>query len=265
MNTRILPTSMALVAALLTGCVRGNVSSTNGDISMAPPSTGIAEPVPVPSPVPDPPAPAPAPAPVPTPTPVPVPVPTPPPPAPAPVLPPLSPTVIDLTNNPRVGVPHWRDRDPATMPHGETIDGLECYPGIDPPTTYHVHAHLSIYLDNVSLSIPEDVGVVKLTPTTQCVYSLHTHNHSGKLHIEGPAPVTFTLGQFFDIWGQPLQADNVAGLTGKPVVVYVTDHNGVVTEVTGNWRDIELISHREITIQVGETLTEIPNYDWPNH
>jgi hypothetical protein len=96
-------------------------------------------------------------------------------------------------------------------------------------------------------------------------YTLHTHDHSGKLHVEAAAPATFTLGQIFRIWGQPLGPDNVAGLTGKPIVVYVTDNNGVVTEATGDWNDIELLSHREITIQVGTPITEIPNYTWTAH
>ena len=76
------------------------------------------------------------------------------------------------------------------------------------------------------------------------------------------APATFTLGQLFAIWGQPLESTNVAGLTGMPVIIYVTDNNGVVSEATGNWRDIELLSHREITIQVGTPVTEIPNFTW---
>lgn len=180
-------------------------------------------------------------------------------------MPPLSPVIVDLSDNHRVGVNHWPDRDPTRGPRGEDVAGIKCYPGIDPPTNYHVHSHLSIFLDGVALAIPEDIGIVKLTPTTQCVYSLHTHNHSGKVHVEGPAPALFTLGQFFLIWGHPLERDNVAGLTGKPIEIFVTDHNGVVTRASGNWGDIELLSHREITIQVGTPIAEIPNYNWPNH
>jgi hypothetical protein len=71
----------------------------------------------------------------------------------------------------------------------------------------------------------------------------------------------FTLGQLFSIWGQPLSSSDVAGLTGMPVVVYVTD-NGTVTQNTGDWSAIELRSHRLITIQVGTAITQIPNYTW---
>ena len=46
-----------------------------------------------------------------------------------------------------------------------------------------------------------------------------------------------------------------------PVSVYVTD-NGTVTEAGDNWQNIELTSHREITIAVGTPITEIPNFTW---
>jgi hypothetical protein len=137
---------------------------------------------------------------------------------------------------------------------------LECLASM--PETYHVHTHLSIFLDGVAQRVPAEVGIVQQTPTTECFYSLHTHDYSGKLHIEAAAPATFTLGQWFGIWGQPLEAANVAGLTGMPVRVFVTDNNGVVTEAVDHWADIELLSHREITIQVGTPITEVPNITW---
>lgn len=266
LNGRLIP-SMALLGALaLTGCVRGNVSDGPSPVALRPidsplpsPPTPDPAPAPVPAPVP---APAPAPAPSPTPAPAPAPSPTP---APVAVVPPLSPVPINLDDNHPIGIKHWPDRDPTVGAHGETIDGFECHAGLHPPHTYHVHSHLSIFLDGVALRVPEDIGIVKLSPTTQCVYTLHTHDHSGKVHVEAAAPATFTLGQFFRIWGRALGPDDVAGLTGKPIVIYVTDNNGVVTVATGNWNDIELVSHREITIQVGTPIAEIPNYTWSGH
>ena len=74
----------------------------------------------------------------------------------------------------------------------------------------------------------------------------------------------FTLGQLFTLWGQELENTNIADLTGNPVTVYVTD-DGVVTEAEGDWHDIELKSHREITIVVGTAIAEIPNFTWSAH
>jgi hypothetical protein len=79
--------------------------------------------------------------------------------------------------------------------------------------------------------------------------------------VHAPAAGTYTLGQVFQIWGQPLSSTDVAGLTGMPVRVFVVD-NGVVTENTGDWSAIELTNHRLITIQVGTDIAEVPNFTW---
>jgi hypothetical protein len=125
---------------------------------------------------------------------------------------------------------------------------------------YHVHAHLSIVQNNEALAVPQYVGAAE-SGNTHCFYPIHTHDQSGKIHVEAPAPALFTLGQLFAIWGQPLETSNVGGITGMPIVVYVTDA-GVVTKETGDWHNIELKSHREVTIQIGTAITEIPNYTW---
>jgi len=140
---------------------------------------------------------------------------------------------------------------------------------------FHVHTHLSIILngedrplpwnpnDPAVLAIPSDLGIVNAADgTRQCIYSLHTHDNSGMLHVEAPVPGTFTLGQFFDIWGQPLTPTNVAGLVDMPIVVYLTEADGTTTIVPDHWQDIELTSHRNITIQVGSPIKEIPNFTW---
>jgi len=166
--------------------------------------------------------------------------------------------VVDLDDNHTVGTSHWSNGDTPTGGQGQAVEGLNCETNL--LETYHVHTHLSIFLDGVALAVPENIGRVSMTPKA-CFYSIHTHDLSGKIHVEAPASGTFTLGQLFAIWGQPLQADNVAGLTGKPIVVYSTDQ-GTVTEVTTDWKAIELTTHKEITIQVGTPITEIPNFSW---
>jgi hypothetical protein len=67
----------------------------------------------------------------------------------------------------------------------------------------------------------------------------------------------------FQVWGQSLTSSDIAGLTGMPVRVFVTD-NGVATEITdaSAWPNIQLTSHRHIAIQVGTDITEIPQYTW---
>ena len=174
-----------------------------------------------------------------------------------PALPSQSDTAVSIDGGQQIGVDHWPEGATSDGGHGQDVQGVVC---TEPDTTYHVHTHLSIFLNGEALAIPGHIGIVE-TPSTDCVYALHTHDKSGLLHLEGPVPTTFTLGQFFGIWGQPLDRANVAGLSSLPVVAYVTD-DGVVTEHTGDLAAIELTSHREVTLQVGTPITEVPNYTW---
>jgi hypothetical protein len=187
--------------------------------------------------------------------------PTTPPPTPPPAdpLPPLAATAIDINDNHAVGADHWPSGATSDGAQGQPVNGIECLANM--PEDYHVHTHLSIFLNGEQLAVPGDVGIVTQQDGTHCFYTVHTHDKSGKLHVEAAAPGTYTLGQFFAEWGEPLATDNIAGLTGMPITVYMNDA-GVVSKVTTEWKDIELKSHREITIQIGTAITEIPTYTW---
>jgi hypothetical protein len=173
-------------------------------------------------------------------------------------VPPLSTTVQDISDGHRIGDVHWSSGNTSTGGQGSPVDGLACGPE---DLTYHVHAHVSILLNNEPLAVPTRVGIVENATTPRCLYPIHTHDASGKIHVEGAAAGMFTLGQLFAIWGQPLSSTDVAGLTGMPVEVFVTD-NGTVTKVESDWAAIELRSKRLITIGVGTPITEIPNVTW---
>ena len=222
-----------LAQAAMVGAVLASLTGCGGGGSDDPPQSN------------NPPAPAPAPAP-------------PPPPPPPPAVPPLSSVVVDLTTAPAVGTQQWSSGNTANGGQGAPVDGLPC--SFPVPNAYHVHAHVAVFLDGAQLQFPPNVGIHPQQPQ-RCFYTIHTHDRSGKIHIESDAPGTFTLGNLFAIWGQPLETDNVAGLTGKPIKIYSTE-NATVSEVTTDWKAIELTTHKLITIQVGTPITEIPNYTW---
>ena len=77
---------------------------------------------------------------------------------------------------------------------------------------------------------------------------LHTHAADGIIHIESPVHRTFTLGDFFDVWGQSLGPDQVGPATGPVVAIY----NGQLYEV--NPRDIPLNAHAQIQLEIGKPL-----------
>lgn len=151
---------------------------------------------------------------------------------------------------------------------GQSVGGVSCYGPLNQTTSteaYHTHSHLAIYRDGVRLAIPQLIGIVgdDNVPSSTCFYPLHTHDTTGTLHVETDNLERFTLGQFFDIWGQPLTRSNVAGQPSSAVVVYVND-GGNVRKYQGDVRDIELRSYRSIVIQLGAPLSEIPSFTQVN-
>lgn len=182
-------------------------------------------------------------------------------PAPAPV-PPLSANATDITGTyaGQVGIDFWGANSNANGGKGTPVDDIPCHGRMD--QEFHIHTHLAIVLNGQLLTVPAQLGQVPPTDTAGiCYYFIHNHDASGRLHVESATPVNYTLGNWFHIWGQPLSTTNVGGITGLPVVTYVTD-NGVTVVHDGDPSTVELKSHRLITIQIGSQLNELPNFVW---
>lgn len=149
--------------------------------------------------------------------------------------------------------------DTPTGGQGQPIDGITC--GGMEYSTLHTHTHLAIFYHGAQVAVPKLVGAAPLPPQG-CLYWIHTHSQDGIIHVESPvlAPEGssgFALGMFFDIWGQQLTRNNVAGLKG-PVIAYV---NG--TQYDGDLRLIPLRSHQQIVLEVGTPTVPPPNYTFP--
>ena len=205
--------------------------------------------------------PAPAPAPTPAPAPEPAPPPPPPPPAPAPAPAPAAPTIAaaaSLDDNRTIGALRWSNGNTASGGQGGAVAGLGCTPV---QNAFRYYAHLTILVDGQPQAIPTNMGIATNGSGMICQYPIHTHNSSGKVHVTGATAFTATLGQLFAIWGQPLAADNVAGITGLPIAWYI--HDGTtVTPFTGDPATIELADRRHIVVQIGAPVTTLPYYTW---
>jgi hypothetical protein len=137
----------------------------------------------------------------------------------------------------------------ADVPAGAPVDGIHC--DSMEGSVLHIHQHLLILDHGKPVAIPPDVGRPLIG---QCYYWIHTHTPDGIIHIEAPNFRTFTLGNFFDIWGEPLKSNDVAGArphAGDRVVVWVDGHR-----VAGDPRAIELTQHLDVTIEVGPPYTK---------
>lgn len=125
--------------------------------------------------------------------------------------------------------------------------------------TYHVHAHVSIYINGQPATIPAGIGIDQTNQPQVCYYWLHTHNPDGVIHIEAPGPNNFVLGTFFDEWkqkfsqlGYPQQLDQAgwtAYVNGKPY--------------NGDFRNITLTSHTLITLAYNSpNVKPDTEYNW---
>jgi hypothetical protein len=87
---------------------------------------------------------------------------------------------------------------------------------------------------------------------------LHTHTPDGIIHIEAPRDRAFTLGDFFQIWGQPLsriEAASAHAAKGTALRVWV---NG--KPYPGNPAAIRLDAHTDIVIEAGPPFPKPPRF-----
>ncbi len=120
-------------------------------------------------------------------------------------------------------------------------------------TAFHIHQHLDIFIDGQSVAVPAGVGI---NQAGQFISPVHVHDDTGVIHVESPQEQTFTLGQFFDIWGVKFTKDTLGGYVAvgdKTLQVY---SNGQLYQ--GDPRELPLETHQEIVVAYG-TPAELPS------
>lgn len=167
-----------------------------------------------------------------------------------------------LVQGSTIGAAAFADGDTPSGGIGDPVDGTSC--ATMEQLAYHIHAHLSLFVDGRQVAVPRGVGIAPPRQVQQgfvvsgsCFYWLHTHDATGIIHIESPVQKTFTLGDFFDIWGEPLSTTDLAGTSGT-VAAYVGGK-----PYTGDPRSIPLTAHEQITLAVGAAPARIPSYAFP--
>ncbi|HVZ23808.1 MAG TPA: hypothetical protein VG871_22195 [Vicinamibacterales bacterium] len=167
-----------------------------------------------------------------------------------------------LVQGTQVGLAVFTPGDTPSGGNGQPVDGIEG--SSREMLKVHIHAHLSIFDHGQQIAVPAGIGIVRpfqiergFVGSGNGFYWVHTHDQTGIVHIESPDERKYTLGNFFDVWGEPLATDNVAGLKG-PVHAFVDGK-----PYTGNPRDIVLTAHEEITLEIGTPIVPPPSYLFP--
>lgn len=172
------------------------------------------------------------------------------------------PKPIQLVQATTIGAVAFPAGDTAQGGQGAPVDAISC--NTTEQLVYHIHAHLSLYVNGRQLAVPMGIGIVPPRQVTQhfvtggkCFYWLHTHDNTGIIHIESPIQKDYTLGDFFDIWGRPLSTTDLVGHKG-PVTVFVDGKR-----YTGNPRNILLTAHKQIALETGSPVVTPPTYTFP--
>ena len=157
----------------------------------------------------------------------------------------------------------------ATADHD--VDGIKCEHNAK--LLFHVHTHLTVFVNGAQRTIPAGVGVdppitrdnYRPSPIGpqfgetpgQCLAWLSTRYADGLIHVESSEQRTFTLGDFFAVWGQPLSKTELGPEQGE--VTAIVDKQAW----TGDPADIPLASHTQIQLMLGEPLIAAQTIEFP--
>jgi hypothetical protein len=154
------------------------------------------------------------------------------------------------------GVPLLAEGASAATPK-KNVDGIKCQ-GME-QMAFHIHAHLVLFVNGKARIVPYGIGIGppisgqntkagSFVTQGSCFSWIHTHAADGIIHLEGPRQRTYTLGELFDVWGQPLNANRVGPAHGQVTALF----NGKYWD--GDPRQIPLLKHAQIQLEVGTPL-----------
>jgi len=142
------------------------------------------------------------------------------------------------------------------------IDGIPC--DSTEHTVYHTHAHLDIFVNGQSYTVPGGIGI---DPSAKCLFWLHTHTADGVIHMESPENRMMTLGNFLDIWQHtsvnvkdfaipPYSLTSItADAASKPTVYINGEKIQNMSKAGENYKNAQIFPNTEIAIVYG---SEIP-------
>ena len=171
---------------------------------------------------------------------------------PAPAPGPLGPELIPTPRAPALAP------SGAKATQGKTLDGIKCQ--VNERVVFHVHIHLTLFVDGKPRAVPAGIGIwPPIGPENyrngqfgvvagNCFYWLVTRYADGLVHVESPTPRSFTLGDFFKVWGQPLSRTQLGPVKGTVTAIV----NGKVWD--GDPRLIPMVAHAQIQLEVGTPL-----------
>src|SRR5437588_517059 len=118
-------------------------------------------------------------------------------------------------------------------------------------SAYHIHIHLTIYINGKSVTIPKNIGIAS---DGSCFYWMHTHTSDGIIHTEAPQKQSnLALDDFLTIWHVGFAKLNfppeLTQPTGWKIFVNGQPFTGTVSAPINT--EVPLSSHDIVTLEYG--------------
>jgi hypothetical protein len=146
---------------------------------------------------------------------------------------------------------------------GKPVSGLVCKRG----RTARFGTHLEVFANGLDVMVPAGIGVAPprrragaYVAAGRCEYPARTLEPTGLIEIDTGRKLT--LGQFFDLWGQPLGPRALLGFRprrGRSVAAFVNGRRW-----RGDPRGIPLERHAAVVVEVGGYFPPTRKYLFPN-
>jgi hypothetical protein len=95
----------------------------------------------------------------------------------------------------------------------------------DMATQFHIHPYLQIIVNGQPQELPPQIGI-----NNSCMNPLHTHDNTGKIHVESPEKRDFTLADFFAVWKKTFTKDQILNYKVDEKHIIRQTINGVETK-----------------------------------
>jgi hypothetical protein len=143
------------------------------------------------------------------------------------------------------------------------VDGLHC----TRTKKDHYGVHLEVFAKGLDVVIPAGIGIAPprvrdgaYVRRGRCEYPARTYEPTGLIEIDDG--VQLTLGQFFDLWGQPLGRRRLLGFRaprGERVSAFVNGERQL-----GDPRSLPLRRHDAIVLEIDGYYPPTRKYLFPN-
>lgn len=108
----------------------------------------------------------------------------------------------------------------------------------------HIHPNLQININGAPYAIPANIGV-----SPSCMMAIHTHDETGKIHLEYPQTHEFKLGDFFANWNEVLSKDQIMNNRVDDTHTMTMTVNG---EPSNEFENLILKDEQQIVINFSE-------------